>query len=303
MSTKRGAVKILYTAIERFLAHGGKKLRPHLCALCAQVAGGTQEHVYHAGLAIEYFHNFTLIHDDIEDNSLLRRGQPCLHITYGVPSAINMGDTLFCLATQKILDAPYCEQEKVFLLQLLNKNFLKVFEGQAMELGWHHNKTWDLQEQDYLDMIERKTGALIAVSCKIGAYLGGATLEQQDLLYRFGMALGISFQIQDDVLNLIGQEEKYKKEIGGDITEGKRTLMVLHALNNPLITQQDKQELRNILDSNTTDKEKIQWCVSLLTQSGHIISQAIALLEKHFSPGEAREQLIKIAHDLITRES
>lgn len=261
---------------------------------------------------LEYFHNFTLIHDDIEDNSLLRRGQPCLHITHGIPQAINMGDTLFCLATQVILEAPYSEQEKIFLLQLFYKNFLKIFEGQGIELNWHQNKIWHIQEQDYLDMIERKTGTLIAIACQAGAYLGRANPEQQKTLYLWGISLGTAYQIQDDILNLTGQEEKYKKEIGGDITEGKRTLMVLHTLNNPSVTQENKNTLKRILDSQTTNQEKILWAISLLNKSGaityakkksvSIISQTTQQLEKYFPASSIRTELLNLANSLITRE-
>ncbi len=303
----------LYKPIELFLQRGGKRLRPLLCSLCAEVAGESKDRAMHAGLAIEFFHNFTLIHDDIEDNSLLRRGQPCLHIQHGIPLAINMGDLLFCLATQAIVDAPYHDEEKIILLKLLNKHFLQVFEGQSMELEWHHTKQWNLKEEDYFAMVERKTGALIAIACKIGAYLGGATTEQQELLYKWGRALGVAFQIQDDVLNLIGSEEKYKKEIGGDITEGKRTLMVLHALNNKEVSQSDKDHLRQILDSNSNDPKEIHWCISLLSKTGAIayaqkksaelILTTTEPLEKHLTPSISRDKLLKLAYGLITREA
>ncbi len=306
-------ISVLYEPLALYLDRGGKRLRPRLCSLCAEAVGGTAERAHSAGLAIELFHNFSLIHDDIEDNSLLRRGLPCLHIQCGTPVALNLGDLLFCLSTQVMLNAPYEAAEKITLMQMLQQHFLKVFEGQAMELGWHHEKKWELQEQDYFAMVERKTGALIAVACKIGAYLGGASIEKQELLYQWGLSLGIAFQIQDDVLNLTGTEEKYKKEIGGDITEGKRSLIVLNTLNNPSVPQKDKHKLKMILDNNTTDQQAIQWCISLLTQSESIdyaqkkatsiISSTTKALEEHLAINPAQEKLLELAYSLITREA
>lgn len=302
----------LYEPLANYLDRGGKQIRPLLCELCAEVVGGTAAQTYYAGLAIELFHNFTLIHDDIEDNSLLRRGQPCLHLQQGLPMALNLGDLLFCLSTQTLLNAPYHAEEKIMLLQILYRQYLKVFEGQSTELSWHRDKTWNLQEQDYFAMIERKTGILIATACKIGAYLGGASLKEQELLYQWGLSLGVAFQIQDDVLNLSGTEEKYKKEIGGDITEGKRSLMVLHALNNQDIPPKDKQKLQALLDGKTTQSQDIQWCIDLLKSSGalayaqqkskHIITSTTQQLEQSFTPNSAREKLLHLAQQLITRE-
>lgn len=306
-------MSILYQPITAFLSREGKRLRPKLCTLCTQLFGGTPEQATCISNAIEMFHNFTLIHDDIEDNSLLRRGIPCLHITYGIPRAINMGDTLFALAIEEILSAPYHDHEKITLLSMLNQNFIKVFEGQATELAWHHNKRWDIQETDYLAMIEKKTGALLACACKAGAYIGGATPEQQETLYAFGSSLGIAFQIQDDILNLIGKEETYKKEIGGDITEGKRSLSVLHMLNNDHVPLKDKQTLKTILDSNTQNKEEISWCITQLKQSGalcyaqekstSIISTTLETLKKNIPASSARNELISLANRLLTRET
>ncbi len=212
-----------------------------------------------------------------------------------------------------MLNAPYTPDEKITLLQLLHQHFMKVFEGQSIELTWHHTKNWNLKEEDYFGMVERKTGALIAVSCKIGAYLGGAGTSQQELLYQWGRSLGIAFQIQDDVLNLIGSEEKYKKEIGGDITEGKRTLMVLNTLNNPFVPAEDKTKLKAILDSKTTDQQTIHWCIELLKTSGaiayaqkqapDIISTTTKELEKHLAKNPAQEQLLQVAYNLINREA
>lgn len=302
----------LYEPLTNYLARGGKQLRPHLCALCAEIVGGTAEQTHHAGLAIELFHNFTLIHDDIEDNSLLRRGQPCLHVQEGIPIALNLGDLLFCLSTQTLLNAPYKADEKIMILQTLYQQYIKIFEGQSTELSWHHHKKWNLNEQDYFTMIEQKTGILIATACKIGAYLGGASPKEQEILYQWGLSLGVAFQIQDDVLNIIGTEEKYKKEIGGDITEGKRSLMVLHTLNNQEVSQQDKQKLQLILDSKTTIQQDILWCIELLKTSGAVAyaqkkSSSLIQTTTHqiattFSSNAAREKLLFLAHSLITRE-
>jgi geranylgeranyl diphosphate synthase type I len=260
----------LYTLINEFLNYGGKRLRPILCLLSAEACGGNQNKVLPAALAIELFHNFTLIHDDIEDNSMLRRGKSCLHLQHGIPLAINAGDGLFALAYKQILSLDCSAEKKLQLSSMLNAAFLNVIEGQGIELDWIKDKNWNISIDNYMRMIQLKTGALLAIACQAGAILADASEPQQQILYKFGMALGTAFQIQDDVLNLTGNEKQYKKEIGGDVTEGKRTLMVLHALNCTEVSSAYKKHLIGILDTHETDKSEIEWVTKLLIDDGSI---------------------------------
>jgi len=298
----------LYGLIQEFLNYGGKRLRPILCLLSAESVGGKEDNTIKAAIAIELFHNFTLIHDDIEDNSLLRRGKPCLHLRHGIPLAINAGDGLYAIAYKAIISIDCTSEKKLRVFSLLNDAFLKVIEGQAIELGWIKNKKWNLTIQDYMQMIECKTGALLAVACQVGALLADASESQQKVLYDFGMALGTAFQIQDDVLNLIGQEEKYNKEIGGDITEGKRTLMVLHALNNTNLRIEDKKYLTELLDNHTLERSELEWAITFLRDSGAIdYAQKLSAQLIHDSIKNLLEidietnKLVQLAEYLINR--
>ncbi|MDE1798069.1 MAG: polyprenyl synthetase family protein [Candidatus Micrarchaeota archaeon] len=297
----------VYGLIWEFLDRGGKRFRPMLALSCARAVGGTPADALPAAAAIELFHNFTLIHDDIEDDSQLRRGQPCLHIAHGLPLALNAGDGLFMMvwrAALRIRSSHAAAAQE----QLLSA-FTAVLEGQAIELNWHHSNSWDIGEKDYLRMVGGKTAALVEASCSVGALLGGGSPAQQKALARFGRSTGIAFQIQDDVLNLVGEVEKYQKEIGGDIREGKRTMMVLHAL--PRLASSDAQKMRSILGSQSADQSQIQWCVEQMKSAGSIdyasryarrlVDGALKDL-RTLPPSEARDELEAVAHYIISRE-
>lgn len=297
----------VYGLVWDFLDRGGKRFRPALCLSSCLAVGGTVREGLPPAAAIELFHNFTLIHDDIEDSSQLRRGKPCLHILHGLPLAINAGDGLFMmvwraarrirtpragLAQEKMLDA-----------------FTRVLEGQAIELGWHRSNAWDITQKNYLDMVGGKTAALVAASCEVGALLGGGNPKQVRALADYGWRIGVAFQIQDDVLNLVGEEEKYKKEIGGDIREGKRTLMVLHAL--PRLADEDAHKMRTILGTPATPSGDIDWCIRKMQTTGSIdyaSTYAKRLVQrahedlKALNPSPAREELEAVADYIIKRE-
>ncbi|VVB57627.1 Short chain isoprenyl diphosphate synthase [uncultured archaeon] len=298
----------VYGLLWEFLALGGKRFRPLLALSCARACGGRESDALPAAAAIELFHNFTLIHDDIEDNSQMRRGQPCLHIRHGVPLALNAGDGLFMMVWRAALSirSPHAAQ----IQQTLLSSFTAVLEGQAKELGWHQRHAWDLSVDDYLDMVGGKTAALVQASCEVGALCAAAKPAQIKALSTYGRSIGIAFQIQDDVLNLAGEEEKYKKEIGGDIHEGKRTLMVLHAL--PRLPAADAKRLRAILDSQSAGAADIEWSISKLQSTGSIdyasqyartlIDDSLAQLAK-LPKSTAREELEAVARFIIEREN
>ncbi|MEM4348597.1 MAG: polyprenyl synthetase family protein, partial [Candidatus Anstonellaceae archaeon] len=186
----------VYGLLSEFLLRRGKMLRPALClAACKATGGRINRDAIHAAAAIEMFHNFTLIHDDIEDGSLLRRGVPCMHIKYGVPLALNAGDGLFMLVWQEMMKI---RKNKELAQTRLLDAFTGVLEGQAIELGWYWKNEWDVGEEDYFEVIKGKTGCLIAGACEVGGIVGGATKAQQKALYEFGMGIGVGFQIMDD---------------------------------------------------------------------------------------------------------
>ncbi len=299
----------VYAPVWDLLGRGGKRFRPALCLLSCEAVGGKKKTALPIAAAIEMFHTFTLIHDDIEDDSELRRGKPCLHKTYGTPIAINAGDGLFMLVWQAVLDAKIPHEKIIRAQRMLEAAFSRVLEGQGVELDWHARKEWNLVEKDYFEMVGGKTGALISVACEVGAFVGGGAGEQVRALKDFGMAVGIGFQIQDDILNLIGEEEKYKKEIGGDITEGKRTLMVLHTLQ--LSSADEKKQLIGLLDSGTRDKQKIAEAVQLIKKHGAIKyawDKAKAMVERAkaglqiLPKNNATRDLLQISDFLINRD-
>lgn len=255
--------KYVYGLISEFLSEQGKGLRPALCLLTCKAVGGNGRNALPAAAAIEMFHNFTLIHDDIEDCSLMRRGKPTLHVKYGIPLALNAGDGLFMMVWEMVrtIRGPFREKAEKALLSA----FTEVLEGQAIELGWYLENKWDVDENDYVRMVSGKTGALMGVSCEVGALLGGAPKRVCKEMFWFGRELGIGFQIMDDVLNLTGDEKKYRKEIGGDIAEGKRTLIMIWAFRT--LPKQKKERLMFLLGKKTKRPEDIKEAVGLIAES------------------------------------
>ncbi|MCX8174668.1 MAG: polyprenyl synthetase family protein [Candidatus Micrarchaeota archaeon] len=256
----------VYGLLSEFLSEEGKLIRPALCLCSCLAVGGKIKDAVPAATAIEMFHNFTLIHDDIEDCSSLRRGKPCLHVKYGVPLALNAGDGLFMMVWKEALalKGPVGVEAQRLLLSA----FTKVLEGQAIELGWYRTKKWDVKQEEYYEVVRGKTGALIAVSCEVGALLGGATKAQRRALYEFGLGVGVSFQIVDDILNVVGDESKYGKEIGGDIKEGKRTLLTIFALEN--LERRKVDELRRILEKKERTQDEVRRALCLIKESGAV---------------------------------
>jgi geranylgeranyl diphosphate synthase, type I len=291
------------TPIWELLDRGGKRFRPVMCMLSCESVGGKEKDAIHTASIIELFHNFTLIHDDIEDGSEMRRGKPCVHKIYGTPITINSGDGML-LYTLKAL-----ERTKPEIRAVLYNSFLQVLNGQGTELSWISKNQQGINEPDYMKMVGMKTGALISAACETGGTLGGGSKKQIHALSEFGMAVGVAFQIQDDVLNLFGEEKVYKKEIGGDITEGKRTLMTIHALSTA--SQKQREELRRLLTSNTQDKEQIGRAIEIIEKTNSVeyakekasrivksAKEKLSILPKNHST----EKLLKLADFLIERE-
>ena len=297
----------IYGMLGPFIKRGGKRIRPALCILCCSASGGRPEDAIEPASIIELFHNFTLIHDDIEDSSQFRRGEPTLHITHGVPMALNSGDALYTLLWKKLLELRMPPSRLISLQKLYADAFKKVVDGQGVELAWIRSKRFDVSEAEYLEMIAGKTSALMGLSCEAGAMMAGSGKRVRTALREYGELIGSAFQIQDDVLNLTGDFDKYKKEIGGDVTEGKRTLMVVHALSR----SKDGPRLREIISSHTGDKSQIMEAISIMKEAGSIdharetARKMVATAKKKAaSLGESadRESLIAIADYVISRE-
>ncbi len=258
----------IYGMLKEYLSRGGKRIRPILTLATADALGGKEEDAMPYALAVEIFHNFTLIHDDIEDSSPLRRGKPTIHKQYGIPIAINAGDALYTIVWSSLLSHNLAPEKFRDAVRILVKGFSSVVAGQGAELEWYRLGTFDLTEEDYFKMAGGKTASLMGASCKIGAYSAGASTELQDLMGVFGEKVGISFQIRDDVLNLVGDPLKYKKELGEDIKEGKRSLITLKLIQ--LLPLEEKEKVIDILNKPEKTQEEVDWVISLAKEYGAI---------------------------------
>jgi geranylgeranyl diphosphate synthase, type II len=223
----------LWDLVAEYPGRGGKAIRPALCLATTVAFGGELDEALPSAVALELLHNAFLVHDDIEDASLLRRGRPTLHAEHGVPLAINAGDALVVLAGAALRENRRRLGSR--LASQIGEEFdlmaRRTIEGQARELGWRRDVVCDLGPDDYLDLIMHKTCWYTTIHpLRVGALIGSLGRSDLDSLVRFGFYLGAAFQIRDDLLNLIGEEAKYGKESCGDLYEGKRTLMVIHLL-------------------------------------------------------------------------
>jgi geranylgeranyl diphosphate synthase type II len=262
----------LWDLVPSYPMRGGKGFRPGLCIATCRAFGGEVEHVLRSAVALELFHNAFLVHDDVEDGSELRRGLPTLHGEHGVPIAINVGDAMNVLSIRPLmlnlqLLGPWMTWAVFSEIEHMVRQSV---EGQAMELGWVRDNRCDLTEADYLRMNLKKTCWYTCIHpCRIGALVGSGGEADLDAFNRFGYYMGAAFQIQDDLLNLVGQRERYGKEIGGDILEGKRTLMLIHLME----TAADEREwLREFLGRPRLDREnsEVRRILALMHERGSI---------------------------------
>lgn len=238
----------LYEPAEYFLGLGGKRIRPVMCLMGNELFGDIHPDAYHVATAIELFHNFTLIHDDIMDAAPLRRGMETVHKKYGNNTALLAGDVMIIQAYEYInkISASYEKQ----ILTLFNKAARDVCEGQQWDMDFEKQENVALN--DYIHMITLKTSVLLAASLKIGSIIGGASEGNRNHLYGFGKNLGIAFQVQDDYLDAFGDPDKFGKDVGGDIRQNKKTFLMLHALE--VCSKEEKEELKFLLTVNEEDK-------------------------------------------------
>ncbi|MDD5507673.1 MAG: polyprenyl synthetase family protein [Bacteroidales bacterium] len=240
--------RYLYELVSSYPGRPGKGFRPGLCMATCKAFGGTEHLALQSAVAIELFHNAFLVHDDVEDDSDYRRGERTLNAEYGIPIAVNVGDAMNVLSIRPLMEnLSLLGPELTWLVFTEVEHMVRqCVEGQAMELGWVHDNDIHLTEEDYLRMTLKKTcWYTIIHPCRIGALIATGGEADLDRFNRFGYYLGAAFQIQDDLLNLIGDKEKYGKEIGGDLWEGKRTMMLIHLLNSA--TDDEKEWLGHFL--------------------------------------------------------
>jgi geranylgeranyl diphosphate synthase type II len=215
----------LYEPVRYILGNGGKRLRPALVLLACDLFGGDYHKAIYPALGIEVFHNFTLLHDDLMDNSTIRRNKPTVHVKWDANTAILSGDVMSILANSLIGKAD--SESMPSVSRLFNKTALEVCEGQMLDMEYADKEAVSISQ--YINMIGLKTSVLIAASLGIGALIAGASEKESDILYNFGMNLGLAFQLQDDLLDSFGDQEIFGKKIGNDILTNKRTFLVIKA--------------------------------------------------------------------------
>lgn len=243
--------ELLYTPIEYSLAEGGKRLRPLLLLLAAEAFSGSHKRALSAAAAVEIFHNFTLLHDDIMDHSPLRRGKPSVVARWGENVAILSGDAMLITAYRLLSEAP--SEQLPAILSIFNTMAVGVCEGQQYDMDFEERQKVSVVE--YMRMIELKTSVLLAGSAKIGALIGGASEEDAERLYKFAIELGLAFQLQDDLLDSYG-DERLGKPIGGDILEGKKSYLMITAMSRA--DEKQREVLRSThLDNAFSAEEKI----------------------------------------------
>lgn len=271
-----GSPKELYEPFDYILGLGGKRMRPVLLLHACELFGGDAFAALPQAVAIELFHNFTLIHDDIMDRAPLRRGLPSVHEKFNSTIAILSGDAMLVVAYKYLVQAD--STLLPVLLKLFNDCAVKVCEGQQMDMNFE--TTWQLSVADYLRMIELKTATLMATSLKMGAILGGAPDNDAEHLYNFGKHLGISFQLKDDWLDSFGNAEKVGKQPGGDIIQNKKTFLIIEAMNNA--DEATKQKF-NVWYSREdfNPEEKVDAVLQLFNRLG-INDRTKKEMQKHF---------------------
>lgn len=293
----------LYEPCRYLLALGAKRVRPVLCIMGNEVFGSITDDAWHVATAIELFHNFTLIHDDIMDKAPLRRGNPTVHAKYGLTAGILSGDVM-CI--QAYVQLAKVKNHLSELLTLFNTTAVEVCEGQQMDMDFEERN--DVAIDEYIQMIALKTSVLLACSLKMGAIVGGATKEQADKLYEFGKNVGIAFQLQDDYLDAFGETDKLGKQNGGDIKANKKTYLLLTA-------QAGANDLqRKAIDAllQRDDESKVPAMLSLFGTTGADVAcrdavsyysdKAFKNLAEIDVPEERKQPLFELASYLLQRD-
>lgn len=291
----------MYRAMRHLLDAGGKRLRPSALLLASEAVGGKPDNLLPAALAVEFVHNFTLIHDDIMDAADLRRGLPTVHKKWDVSRAIIAGDALYSKAFEILSCAKSEPAQIVESIELLSKTCTDICEGQWMDMNFATRK--DVTEEEYMRMVEKKTAVLFAAAVKIGAILSGANRDFSRALWDYGRLAGVGFQIYDDVIDLITPEEILGKAQGGDIIEGKRTLIIIHAFSKGIT-------IEALGKSNATPRE-VSAALTALKESGSIdyaMNKALSFIEegkaalKVLPDTEAKKILIGLADYMVERK-
>lgn len=306
-SIQKGMIDPFWDLLDR----GGKRWRPALYLLSLEAVKGDVKKYYQYTALPEVVHNGTLVADDVEDSSELRRGKPCIHKLYGVDVAVNLSSAMYFFPFAMVWrDKTLTPEEKNKVSELITFELLRCHAGQGLDIWWHKGKKYTISEQEYLQMCAYKTGTLARLSAKLGATLGRGTDEQIEALGRFAETIGVAFQIQDDILSLVGEEFSKKKGVGEDIHEGKRTLIVLRTLDKA--NEKDNNRLVEILNAHPSDEKTIREAIAIIqrydgieyarAKSKELVEKSWKKVDKVLEPTRAKDVLEAFAHYLINRK-
>ncbi|MCF2519913.1 polyprenyl synthetase family protein [Dyadobacter sp. CY351] len=297
----------LYEPIRYIMSLGGKRFRPLLTLLVASIYSDQWDNAVKPAMAVEVFHNFTLMHDDIMDQAPLRRGKPTVHEKWNANTAILSGDVMLIKAYDLLLDIPAEKLRRV--LERFNKTAAEVCEGQQLDMNFETR--WDVTEEEYLGMIRLKTSVLLGFALELGGIIGGADEESIQLLYSAGENMGIGFQLKDDLLDVYGDPDKFGKQVGGDIISNKKTFLLIEALSKA--DQESKAELDKWIGLADFDKQEKVAGVTAIYEKLGIRAFTQQKIQEYFTKGlsslhalkidEARKQpLLQFAEQLVERE-
>lgn len=295
------------------LDQGGKRWRPVLCLLVIESLGKNPKEYIEFSIIPEVIHNATLIHDDIEDDSDMRRGNPAVHKKFGMDVANNLGDFMYFFPMRALIDSKKLDSNtKNRALSFYIREMTRVALGQAVDIAWHGGfvDRLTINENKYLEMAHDKTGALSRFACELGAVIGGADDDLVGKFGKFGATIGIAFQLQDDILNIYESDlSKNKGGVGDDISEGKMTLLVIHTLDSA--DDSDKKRLVEILSMHTKDKNLIDEAIGIITKyksREHVEEIAVSLvddawseLDRSLPESDAKAKIKELAEFLIKR--
>ena len=281
----------LYEPIRYVLSMGGKRIRPVLMLLSYNMFRENPEEILMPACALETYHNYTLLHDDLMDNANLRRGHETVHRKWDANTAILSGDSMLVLAYQRMAQ---CDKQKMpEVLSLFTETALEIGEGQQYDMDFEHRN--DVTEDEYIEMIRLKTSVLLACAMKIGAILAGASKEDADNLYRFGEQIGLAFQLQDDYLDVYGDTRVFGKAIGGDITSNKKTYMLINAMLRANDTQ--RAELEKWISATEFDREEKIAAVTRLYNEIGIDKLAQEKINFYFEQSRKYLAAVSVAED------
>lgn len=297
----------LYEPIKYVLSMGGKRIRPTLMLLAYNLYKDNPEDILMNACALETYHNYTLLHDDLMDNADMRRGHLTVHKKWNDNIAILSGDSMLVLAFQRMMQ---CDTKHLKdILDLFTVTALEIGEGQQYDMEFETRN--DVKEEEYIEMIRLKTSVLLACALKIGAILADASAEDADNLYKFGEQIGLAFQLQDDYLDVYGDSKVFGKEIGGDITSNKKTYMLINAFNKANAAQ--REELTRWVSARDFDRnEKVDAVTRLYNEIGidqlaqdkiaYYFEQSKKFLDAVNVPEEKKEELRKYAQKMMKRQ-